>query len=120
MTSVAARSQLTPTGKLRAGINFGNTVLVKSDAGGAPCGIAVDLAKELARRLAVPLEFVTYDAAGRMADGAKAGAWDVAFLAVDRDGAAEIRFPPPYLEIETTYLVRNDSPLRNVGDVDRK
>lgn len=113
-------SDLTPTGKLRAGINFGNTVLVKKDSNGDPAGIAVDLATELARRLGVPLELIIYEAAGRMAAGAEAGAWDVAFLAADPDRANQIIFTAPYLEIDTTYLVPAGSPLRTIADVDRE
>jgi polar amino acid transport system substrate-binding protein len=114
-----ARLELAPTGTLRVGINFGNAVLVKRGVDGVARGIAVDLAAELAGTLKVPVEFVTYASAGRMADGAKDGAWDVAFLAADPDRSNEITFSAPYLEIETTYLVREDAPMGNVLDVDR-
>ena len=110
---------LTPTGKLRVGINFGNTVLANRDGNGNPCGIAADLGKELARRTGAPIQFITYEAAGRMADGAGSGAWDVAFLAADPARAEEITFTPPYLQIGTTYLVLARSPLQTVADVDR-
>jgi polar amino acid transport system substrate-binding protein len=115
----AARAELTPMGPLRVGINFGNTVLANKDVNGAPVGIAPDLARELARRLNVQVEFVTYEAAGRMAAGAQAGDWDVAFLASDPDRANQIIFTPPYLEIDTTYLVLDAAPLKTVSDVDR-
>jgi len=117
----AVRSDLAPTGKLRAGINFGNTLLASKDpATGNPQGIAVDLAKELGRRMSVPVEIVSYDAAGKLADGAKAGAWDVAFLGAEPERANEIAFSTPYLEIEATYLVPAGSPLRAIADVDRE
>src|SRR5881409_3635643 len=71
----AAVADLAPSGKLRAGINYGNPVLVQRDsATGGPKGLAVDLAQELGRRLGVPVEWVTYDAAGKMADAVKADA----------------------------------------------
>ena len=54
-----------------------------------------------------------------MVEGLKAGAWDVAFLAVDPGRAGEIDFTAPYIEIEGTYLVPAGSPLRAIGDVDR-
>jgi len=113
-------SDLAPLGKIRAGINFGNALLANRDADGAPRGIAVDLAQELARRLDIPLEIVSYATAGKMADGAKAGAWDVAFLATDPDRATEIIFTAPYLEIPTTYLVPANSPLRTSAEADRE
>jgi polar amino acid transport system substrate-binding protein len=117
--STNARSELAPTGKLRVGINFGNALLANKTGAGAPGGIAVDLAHELAKRLNVPLKIVAYDAAGHMADAAKAGGWDVAFLARDPDRANEIAFTEPYLEIESTYLVPPGSALRTLADVDR-
>src|SRR2546428_11059268 len=92
-------SELAPMGKLRAGINFGNALLANKDASGTPGGIAVDLARELARRAGVPMDIVSYETAGRMADGAHAGEWDVAFLGADPARANEIAFTAPYLEI---------------------
>src|SRR6185295_5734827 len=83
-------------------------------------GISVDLARELGRRIGVPVELVPYDAAGKMTDALKTGAWDVAFLAVDPTRASEITFTAPYLEIEGTYLVPAGSSLRTIADVDRE
>ena len=115
-----ARSELAPIGKLRAAINFGNPVLAQKDpATGEPRGVSVDLARELARRLGVPVELVTFDAAGKVFEALKTGAWDIAFLAIDPARAAEITFTAPYVVIEATYLVPADSPLRTIEDVDR-
>jgi polar amino acid transport system substrate-binding protein len=114
------RSELAPTGTLRAAINFGNPVLAQKDlATGEPRGVSVDLARELGRRLNVPVELVTYDAAGKVFDSLKTGAWDIAFLAIDPARASEISFTAPYVIIEGTYMVPADSPLRTIGDVDR-
>ena len=113
-------SELAPMGKLRVGINFGNALLANKDALGTPGGIAVDLARELTRRVGLPMELVSYETAGRMADGAKASAWDVAFLAADPARAEEITFTAPYLEIDTTCLVPAGSPLQTLADVDRE
>jgi len=118
--SPAVRSDLAPTGKLRAGINYGNFLLVKKDAaGGEPRGIAPDLARELGRRAGVPVEFVRYDQAGKLAEGVRAGAWDIAFLGNEPQRANEIAFTAAYLEIEATYLVPAGSPIRSMADVDR-
>jgi polar amino acid transport system substrate-binding protein len=49
-----ARANLAPTGKLRAGINLGNVILAQKDpATGEWRGVAIDLTRELARRLDV-------------------------------------------------------------------
>ena len=74
-----ARAELAPTGTLRAGINYGNVILARKDpATGESSGVAIDLARELGRRLDVPVTIVAYDSVGAMVDGAKAGAWDIA------------------------------------------
>jgi polar amino acid transport system substrate-binding protein len=117
----AIRTELAPSGTLRAGINLGNPVIAQKDpAGGAPHGVGPDLARAFAKRLGVPIAYVTYDTAGKLADGAKQDAWDVAFLAIDPERAADIAFTAPYVQIEGTYLVRKDSPLKAIGEVDRK
>ena len=119
--SPALRAEFAPSGTLVAGTNFGNPVIAQRDAaGGEPRGVGPSLARELARRLGLPIRYVVYDTAGKMADAAKEGAWDVAFLAVDPARAKDIGFSAPYVLIEGTYLVRRDAPFARVGDVDRK
>jgi polar amino acid transport system substrate-binding protein len=117
---LAIRAELAPTGKLRAAINFGNPVLAQKDpVSGVPRGVSVDLARELGRRLGVPVELVTYDAAGKVFDALKTDAWDIAFLAIDPARATKIAFTAPYVVIEGTYLVPAESPLCTIQDVDR-
>jgi polar amino acid transport system substrate-binding protein len=119
--SPAANSELAPSGKLRIGLNYGNFLLVLKDApDGTPRGIAPDLGRELGRRLGVPVEFVRFDAAGKLADAVKANAWDIAFLGAEPQRATEIAFTAPYLEIPVTFLVAAGSPLQTIGDVDRE
>lgn len=121
MISPDVLSDLAPTGKLRVGINYGNPVLATRDPGsGKLRGVAVDLARELGRRIGAPVELVGYEAAGKMVEALKAGAWDIAFLAVEPGRAGEISFTAPYIEIEGAYLVPAGSPLRAIADVDRK
>ena len=121
MSSSSLLSDLAPTGKLRVGINYGNPILAQRDAGsGELRGIAVDLGRELGKRVGAPVELVGFESAGKMFDAAKAGAWDVAFLAVDPGRAGDISFTAPYIEIEGTYLVPAGSSVREVADVDRK
>jgi polar amino acid transport system substrate-binding protein len=118
-TSPTLRSELAPTGKLRVGINHGNNLLVTSMTP-EPRGVAPDLGRELGRRLGVPVEFIPYDSAGKLGDGVKTGAWDVAFLGAEPQRAAEIAFTAAYLEIPATYIVPAGSTIRSVADVDRE
>ncbi len=119
--SAAAKAELTPTGKLRVALNLSNFLLVGKDpATGAPRGIVPDLAQELGRRLAVAVEFTGYESPGKVADAAKTGAWDVAFLGAEPARAADIDFTAAYLEIEATYLVPPGSPIKTIDEVDRE
>jgi polar amino acid transport system substrate-binding protein len=116
----AVRRDIAPGGTLRVAINYGNPVLAQQDpASGEPRGVSADIARELARRLGIACAFVTYDAAGKVFDALAQGAWDVAFMAIDPKRAAQIDFTPPYVIIEGSYMVRADSPLRAIDDVDR-
>jgi polar amino acid transport system substrate-binding protein len=96
-------AELAPGGRLRAAINFGNSVLAQrdpgdpGDLGGAPRGVSAELARALAGRLGVAIDYVAYDAAGKVVDALKAGAWDIAFLAIDPVRAARIDFTAPYV-----------------------
>jgi polar amino acid transport system substrate-binding protein len=117
--SSAVRTELATSGTLRVGLNHGNFLLVTPGSRADPRGVAPDLARELARRLGVPLAFVNYDTAGKMADAAATGAWDVAFLGAEPQRAGEIAFTAAYLEIPSTYLVPAGSPLRSIAEVDR-
>jgi polar amino acid transport system substrate-binding protein len=118
--TAAVRTDLAPTGKLRAAINYGNFILATKDrATGESRGVAIDLVQEVARRLGVPFEIVAYDSVAVMGDAAPTGVWDLAFLGSDPKREALMSFTAAYLEIEATYLVRGDSPLRTAAEVDR-
>lgn len=118
--SAAVRTELAPSGKLRAAINFGNPILATRDAvTGEPHGVSVDLARELGKRLGIPVELVTYTAAGKVVEGIKSGVWDIAFFAIDPVRATDTDFSAAYVVIEGAYLVPQDSSIRRLDDVDR-
>ena len=117
--SPAAKAQLTPTGKLRAGINFQNQLLTTLGPNGEQGGVAVEFARELARRLAVPLEIIPYKSAGALADSVTTGAWEISVLGDEPERARVLDFATPLTEIEATYLVPAGSPIRGIDEVDR-
>jgi len=117
--SPTLRADLAPTATLRAGINYGNFILATRDRNsGESRGVAIDLTRELARRLDVPVTLVDYDSVAAMVDAAKTGAWDIAFLGIDPARAGDIAFTAAYLQIEATYLVPAGSRLRAAAEVD--
>jgi polar amino acid transport system substrate-binding protein len=114
----AILKDLAPTGKLRATINLGNIVLAQGTPD-APRGITVDLSRELARRLGVPVEFTCFDAAGKAFEAFKAGNLDIIFLAIEPVRANEIAFTEPHVLIEGVYMVGKDSVVKSNDDLDR-
>ena len=113
--------EIAPTGVLRVGINLGNPVIAqKGEEGGDPKGVGAALGREIARRLGLPVKFLTYDTAGKMADAVNEarGTWPSS--PSTRRAPTDIDFTAPYVHIEGTYLVRADSPFRGVADLDRE
>lgn len=116
------RDDLAPTGKLRAGINYANAVIATRDAQtGELRDVSVDLMRELARRLGVPLELTGFDFSGKLTDALNAGALDIGGIAggagTGREGTLD--FTAGYLQIETTYLVAPGSSIQRLDEVDR-
>ena len=114
------RRQFAPSGTLIVGVNLGNPIIVKPGSEvGEPQGIGPSLGKELARRLGLPFRYVKYETAGKLAAAVRGPEWDVAFLAIDPDRAAEIDFTDAYVHIEGAYMVPAASAIRTVDEVDR-
>ncbi len=110
--------EIAPTGRLRASINLGNSVLAQGTPE-APRGVSVDLANELGKRLGLAVEFICWPAAKPSFDTVKAGNADIGFLAHEPARAAEVEFTAPYVEIEGAYMVRKSSPIQSIDEVDR-
>ncbi|MDN3919542.1 ABC transporter substrate-binding protein [Roseateles violae] len=107
-------------GRLRAAINYGNPILARRGEGsGEPQGLSVDLAREAARRLGLPVELVAFESAGKVVEAVKGRQIDIAFVAIDPVRGADLDYTPPYVLIEGAYLVRQDSALQRMEEVDR-
>ena len=112
-------SAFAPTGTLRASINLGNPILANKDAvTGEPVGVSIDLARELGRRLRLPVDLVAFDAAGKSVEAVSDERADIGFFAIDPARGASIAFTAPYVLIEGFYMVRSDSPIQHNSEVD--
>lgn len=111
-------SDLASTGVLRASINLGNPVLAQGTPAD-PSGVTVDLAREIGRRLDLPVELSCFDAARRSFEAMVAGDADICFLAIEPAREADVAFTPPYVVIEGVFAVPEGSPVRTPADVDR-
>ena len=109
---------LAPSGTLRASINLGNAVLAHGTPE-EPGGITVDLAREVGRRLGLPVELLTFGAAKDSLAAMEQGRADLCFLAVDPARAGTVAFTRPYVIIEGVYAVPVTSPATTAADLDR-
>jgi polar amino acid transport system substrate-binding protein len=115
-------SELTPTGKLRAGVAFApspSPLFVLKDPGGTARGVTVDLANALGEKLGVPVEFLVAPNTGQLTDALEAGRIDVSFMPVDEERKKRVAFGPAYFMVESTYMVTAASGITKVGEVDR-
>lgn len=109
-----------PQGTLRASINVGNPILAgRHPETGEVFGVSVDLAQELARRLALPLELVVWESAGKSVEAVENHLADIGFFAIDPKRGQVINFTAAYVLIEGAYLVKEDSPVHHNSDVDQ-
>ena len=119
MSAPAALATLVSQGKLRATINVGNPILASLDKStGAPRGVSVDIAHELAKRIGASLDLIVVDAAAKAVETVTAGGADVGFFAIDPVRGAGIAFTAPYVLIEGCYLVQRESPITDNTQVD--
>jgi polar amino acid transport system substrate-binding protein len=116
------KDEIAPTGKLRVGIGIspagGAYWSTKNEAGGY-AGVPVELGKEMAAQLGVPVEYVTYSNSGLITDAASTGAWDVTFLPKDAEREARMLFGPIYEVADATYIVKAGSMVTNFATLDQ-
>lgn len=111
--------ELVPTGVLRAAINMSNFLLVSGQTTtGEPDGVSPDLARAIAEKLGVELELIPFEGPGELADAAVKDVWDIGNIAEEPERARTIQFSPAYCEIQATYLLPPDSPIKYIEDVD--
>jgi polar amino acid transport system substrate-binding protein len=114
------RQEFAPTGTLRASINLGNPILAnRKPEVPEPFGVSIDLARAFAERLGVGVEFVVFDAAGKSVEALRGEQADIGFFAIDPLRGEGISFTSPYVLIEGSYMVSQNSPLQNNEEVDR-
>lgn len=116
----AALKELAPTGKLRVAIGVSPApsafYSIKDATTGKFRGVTVDLGAALARKLGVEVEFLPHLASGEIQGTVNNGVWDVTFMPVDEERKKLLDFGSPYHVLQSTYLVRDDSPIKSLAD----
>ncbi|MFF0187691.1 transporter substrate-binding domain-containing protein [Streptomyces sp. NPDC005244] len=118
IASASVVEDLASAGVLRASINLGNPVLAQGTPAD-PRGVTVDIAREIGRRLGVPVELLCFDAARKSFEAMASGRADICFLAIEPARETEVAFTAPYVVIEGVYAVPVGSALDCAADVDR-
>ena len=116
------KDELAPTGKLRVAIAIspagGAFWSTKNEAGGYS-GVPVDLGKEMAVQLGVPVEYVIHQNSGQIVDAVSKGTWDITFLPKDPEREARMSFGPVYEVADATYIVKAGSSATNFQTLDQ-
>ncbi len=118
----ALKDQIAPTGKLRVAIGIsaaGGAYWSNKNEAGVYTGVPVDLGKEMAAQLGVPVEYVAYSNSGKITDAASSGAWDVTFLPQDAERETKMSFGPIYEVADATYIVKAGSTATNFQTLDQ-
>jgi polar amino acid transport system substrate-binding protein len=118
----ALKDEIAPTGKLRVAIAIspagGAFWCTKNEAGGYN-GVPVDLGKEMAAQLGVPVEYVVHNNSGQIVDAVSKGTWDVTFLPKDPERETKMSFGPIYEVADATYIVKAGSPATDFATLDQ-
>jgi polar amino acid transport system substrate-binding protein len=117
----AARKELAPTGKLRVAIAVGPapSAIYTIEEGGKRRGVTIDLSTVLAKKLGVPVEYVSYLGSGEIQAAAATGVWDVTFMPVDEERKKFVDFGNSYHVLQSTYLVAPGSPIKSVAEANK-
>jgi polar amino acid transport system substrate-binding protein len=115
-----AREILAPKGKLRVGVYYGSpTSMVRDPKTNEVHGLSFDLGHELAKRLDVPFEQVSYQRISDVLEGIKAGDVDFTVSNSTPARAEFVTFSQTLLTIELGYLVTATSPITTSADVQK-
>lgn len=115
------KEEIAPTGKLRVAIAIspagGAFWSTRTDAGYA--GVPVDLGREMAAKVGVPVEYIVHQNSGQITDAAAKGSWDVTFLPKDPERESKMAFGPIYEVADATYIVKPGSTVTNFATLDQ-
>jgi len=115
----ARASDIAPGGTLRAAYLGTNPAQAMRDpATGEVRGPAYDLARELARRNNVPLEFRPIANPPAVIEAVKNAEADIGFVAYEATRLGTVEFSQTYMLVRQSFLVLDASPIKAIADID--
>src|SRR5215468_2862788 len=116
----AVAHDIAPGGTLRAVYLGTNPAQAMRDpATGEVRGPAYDLARELARRNNVPLEFKPIASPPAVIEAVKTGDADIGFVAYEATRLGTVEFSQIYMLVRQSFLVLDGSSIKAIADIDR-
>jgi polar amino acid transport system substrate-binding protein len=116
----ATDSILAPTGRLRAAYIVTNVAQGRVDpVTGAVTGVIAEITRELGRSENVPISVAPLPTAAAVLEAVRSGAADIGFVAPNPERTGGVLYSSTYMLVEQSALVRTDSPLRSVSELDR-
>ncbi|WP_349605299.1 transporter substrate-binding domain-containing protein [Cupriavidus sp. DF5525] len=117
--ATAAEAALAPTGTLRAAYIVANVAQARHDpVTGTFTGVVADITRELGRKTNVAVTIMPLPTAASVLEAVKNGSADIGFVAPNPDRSG-VLFSQTYVLVQQSALVRADSPLVSVKDLDR-
>ena len=124
VTSTALTAQPTPLardGIVRVAYLASNPAqALKDPATGEVRGLVVDLARELERTRGTKVTLVGLPNPQRVIDAVRNGEAEIGFVAYNPERAGPVEFSKPYLLVNQTFIIKDDSPIRSIADIDRQ
>jgi polar amino acid transport system substrate-binding protein len=115
-----AANDLAPTGTLRAVYLGTNPAQAMRDPStGELRGPAYELARELASRNNVPLDFKAIAGPPAVIEAVKNGQADIGFVAYEATRLGTVEFSQTYMLVRQSFLVLDGSPIKTIADIDR-
>jgi polar amino acid transport system substrate-binding protein len=115
-----SQSAIAPSGTLRAVYLDGNPAqAVRDPSTGEVRGVAIDVARELGRRLGLDVRLTGLQGPQNVIDSVQRGDADIGFVAYNPERVGTVEFSRTYMLVQQTFLVRENSSIRSVKDIDR-
>jgi polar amino acid transport system substrate-binding protein len=119
--ALADAGALAPTGTLKAVYLANNPAqAVRDPASGEIRGASADLARELGKRLNVPVLIAPSASPQTVIDTVAKGEADIGFVAYAPSRTGTVEFSQTYMLVRQSFLVPEGSALKSVNDIDKQ
>lgn len=117
----AQRTPFSKNDMIRAAYLASNPAQATKDpATGEARGVVPDLVRELERTRGVSVTLVGKPNPQGVIDAVRNGEAEIGFVAYNPERAGPVEFTKPYLLVNQTFIVKHDSPIKSIADIDHQ